>query len=177
MTISNGTNGAHNGTFNGTHGDHRGVPNGNHNGASNEARKNKTPLNQNIESTALFPDEDLSSAIAIIGLSGRFPGDGTTPRHLWDLLKEGKSALGEVPKSRYNVNGFYHPDGGKAGTFNTDKGYFLKQEVDRFDAGFFSITPEEARGMDPVQRILLELAYESLENGVYIPGSSWRAVN
>ncbi|KAH8738439.1 hypothetical protein BGZ61DRAFT_409366 [Ilyonectria robusta] len=111
-----------------------------------------------------FQDGDPSSAIAIIGVSGRFPGDGTTPRRLWDLLKEGKSALGEVPESRFNVNGFYHPDGGRAGTSNSKKGYFLKQAIDHFDAGFFSITPEEAKGMDPAQRILLELAYESLEN-------------
>ncbi|KAF5021541.1 hypothetical protein F66182_6423 [Fusarium sp. NRRL 66182] len=43
-------------------------------------------------------------------------------------------------------------------------GHFLKQGIDRFDAGFFSTTPEEARGMDPTQRMLLELAYEGLEN-------------
>lgn len=168
MTISNGTNGAHNGTSNSTNGGHNGVSNGTKNGASNGRHEHTAPPDQGLENTTPIEDNDISSAIAVIGVSGRFPGDGTTPRHLWDLLKEGKSALGEVPKSRFNVNGFYHPDGSKAGTFNTNKGYFLKQEVDRFDAGFFSITPEEARGMDPVQRILLELAYESLENGMHI---------
>ncbi|KAF9764141.1 Reducing polyketide synthase fub1, partial [Fusarium sp. DS 682] len=157
MTLSNGTNGA-NGTSNG-HGVHPGtngvhnVTNGSNNGTTNG-------------SSASLPqvDGDISSAIAIIGVSGRFPGDGTSPRHLWDLVKEGRNALSDVPESRYNIDGFYHPDGGRAGSLNTKQGYFLKSDVDKFDAGFFSITPEEARGMDPTQRILLELAYEGLEN-------------
>ncbi|CAG7949237.1 unnamed protein product [Penicillium olsonii] len=156
MTIRSGTNGSHNGSSTDT--------NGNHVGTSNATNDNPPTTTEIPCNETTYEGEDISSAIAVIGVSGRFPGDGTTPRHLWDLLKEGKSALAEVPKSRFNVDGFYHPDGGRAGTFNTNKGYFLKQDVDRFDAGFFSITPEEARGMDPVQRILLELAYEGLEN-------------
>lgn len=155
MTLSNGTNGAYNRSQNGTT-----------NGASNGTQEHLKLPDGDLDNMTPFQDGDPSSAIAIIGVSGRFPGDGTTPRRLWDLLKEGKSALGEVPESRFNVNGFYHPDGGRAGTSNSKKGYFLKQAIDHFDAGFFSITPEEAKGMDPAQRILLELAYESLENGM-----------
>lgn len=158
MVLSNGSNyinGSHNGA----------LTNGSYNGASNGTQEHLSLPNGD---SASCQDGDPSSAIAIIGVSGRFPGDGTTPRRLWDLLKEGKNALGPVPKCRFNVNGFYHPDGGRAGSSNSKGGYFLTQDVDRFDAGFFSITPEEARGMDPVQRILLELAYEGLENGKQI---------
>ncbi|RTE82276.1 hypothetical protein BHE90_003195 [Fusarium euwallaceae] len=102
--------------------------------------------------------------IAIIGLSGRFGGEAENPGKLWEMLKNNRSALGEVPETRYNPDGFYHPNGERAGTSNTKEGYFIKDDVRRFDAGFFSITPVEAEGMDPTQRILLEMAYESLEN-------------
>ncbi|KAJ5692438.1 hypothetical protein N7462_001861 [Penicillium macrosclerotiorum] len=58
---------------------------------------------------------------------------------------------------------------------NHDSGFFLKEDPSRFDAPFFSITAKEAAGMDPVQRLLLEVAYETFENaGVpmeSLPGS------
>lgn len=44
-------------------------------------------------------------------------------------------------------------------------GHFLKSDIACFDAPFFSITPSEARAMDPQQRILLEVTYEAIENG------------
>ena len=113
-------------------------------------------------------DHVLSSDIAIIGVSGRFPGDATSPRNLWDMVMEGRNAQEPIPKSRFNADGFYHKDSGRAGGFGGTKlGYFVSQEVDRFDSSFFSITPEEAKAMDPVQRLLLEVAYEGLENGKY----------
>ncbi|KAK7756281.1 hypothetical protein SLS62_001877, partial [Diatrype stigma] len=43
-------------------------------------------------------------------------------------------------------------------------GYFLKEDVSKWDAPFFATSPVEARAIDPQQRILLEVAYESLEN-------------
>lgn len=49
------------------------------------------------------------------------------------------------------------------------QGCFLKEDVSLFDAPFFSMTAEEASGMDPMQRIMLEVAYESLENGTVPP--------
>lgn len=42
----------------------------------------------------------------------------------------------------------------------------MKQDVASFDAPFFSVTPKEAAGMDPQKRLLLEVAYEALENGM-----------
>ena len=43
-------------------------------------------------------------------------------------------------------------------------GYFLKEDVGLFDAPFFSMTQGEANAMDPQHRMLLEIAYESLED-------------
>lgn len=44
-------------------------------------------------------------------------------------------------------------------------GFFLQQDISLFDAPFFSISAKEAMGMDPMQRQLLEVAYECFENG------------
>jgi acyl transferase domain-containing protein len=41
----------------------------------------------------------------------------------------------------------------------------LEEDVSLFDAPFFSITAKEASGMDPMQRLLLEVSYETFENG------------
>jgi acyl transferase domain-containing protein len=48
---------------------------------------------------------------------------------------------------------------------NIRGGHYLKQDIAAFDAPFFSITPNEAKAMDPQQRMALEVAYEALENG------------
>ncbi|KAL6885742.1 hypothetical protein GGI43DRAFT_432364 [Trichoderma evansii] len=115
-----------------------------------------------------FGDQDfssLSSDIAIIGVSGRFPGEASSPRNLWDMVVEGRNAREPVPPSRFNADGFWHKDPSRVGTIGGIKqGHFVKQDIRQFDAGFFSITPEEAKAMDPLQRILLETAYEGLEN-------------
>lgn len=44
-------------------------------------------------------------------------------------------------------------------------GHFLEEDVGRFDAPFFSITPSEAKVMDLQQRMMLEVTYEAVENG------------
>lgn len=51
---------------------------------------------------------------------------------------------------------------------STTSGFFL-DDVSYFDAPFFSITAREAAAMDPMQRLGLEVAYESFENGTFCP--------
>lgn len=51
----------------------------------------------------------------------------------------------------------------------TKKACFLERDIATFDAKFFGMTPEEAGGTDPQQRILLETTYRALENGTPIP--------
>lgn len=54
--------------------------------------------------------------IAIIGLSCKFAGDASTPEKLWEMLAEGRDAWSEIPTSRFNVKGTYHPNNEKLST-------------------------------------------------------------
>lgn len=101
--------------------------------------------------------------IAIVGSACRFPGDATTPAKLWELLKQPRDILTEIPPSRFNVESFYHPDNSHHGTSNVRHSYILSEDHRLFDAQFFGTKPIEANSIDPQQRILLEIVYEGLE--------------
>jgi acyl transferase domain-containing protein len=58
-----------------------------------------------------YHDDD----IAIIGLDLKFPGDAATPEEFYKLLLDGRSALSDISKDRYNIDAFYHPDPERAG--------------------------------------------------------------
>ncbi|KAI4230036.1 MAG: hypothetical protein L6R36_000415 [Xanthoria steineri] len=103
--------------------------------------------------------------IAIIGSGCRFPGESTSPSKLWDLLRSPRDLSKTIPsESRFNAEGFYHPNGEHHGASNVTKSYFLEENPRLFDSGFFSIAPREAEAIDPQQRILLETVYEAMEN-------------
>ena len=101
--------------------------------------------------------------IAIIGMSCRVAG-ANSPSDLWDLLASSRDVQSKI--TRFNSEGFYHPDGGpRKGLTNVNKAYMLDDNIiDKFDNAFFYITPLEAVAMDPQQRMLLEIAYEAIEN-------------
>jgi acyl transferase domain-containing protein len=82
---------------------------------------------------------------------------------LCTLRHAGRAAIGRVPADRWDVDAFIGADPAAAGTIATTRGGFL-EDVDRFDARFFGITPREAASMDPQQRLLLEVAWEALEH-------------
>ncbi|KAI1265004.1 putative polyketide synthase [Xylariaceae sp. FL1019] len=112
--------------------------------------------------------------IAIIGMAMRLPGKVRSGEDYWRLLSGKESALCEVPKDRFNSNGFF--DGtGRSRSIPTSKGYFLEDvDIREFDASVFPIPKKELERLDPSQRQLLQVAYECLENaGV----AAWRGRN
>ncbi|KAK3386191.1 polyketide synthase [Podospora didyma] len=103
--------------------------------------------------------------IAIVGMSCRLSGDVSNPEDLWTMISRGRDGWGPIPKDRFNADAYYHPNPQKAGCFNQKGGYFMRHhDLSKFDAPFFRITKQEAMGMDPQQRQLLECTYEALEN-------------
>jgi acyl transferase domain-containing protein/NADPH:quinone reductase-like Zn-dependent oxidoreductase/acyl carrier protein len=105
--------------------------------------------------------------VAIIGLSCRFPG-APNAEAFWRLLTQGVDAIREVPADRWDIDALYAPDATAPGMMSTRWGGFLEQ-VDRFDAHFFSISPREAIQMDPQQRLVMELCWEALEDAGVLP--------
>ncbi|NKY89338.1 type I polyketide synthase [Nocardia veterana] len=95
-----------------------------------------------------------SEPIAIIGVGCRFPGGVVSRGGLWEVVAEGRDVVGEFPVDRgWEVDDrSYAPRGG----FVYDAG--------DFDAGFFGVGPREALAMDPQQRVLLEVAWEGVED-------------
>jgi acyl transferase domain-containing protein/acyl-CoA synthetase (AMP-forming)/AMP-acid ligase II/acyl carrier protein len=89
--------------------------------------------------------------IAIVGVACRFPGAADLDG-FWDLLRNGRSAIG--PSLRL--------PGIEAG--------FLPA-IEGFDAAFFGLSASEAEAMDPQQRLLLEVAWEALEYAGIDPGA------
>jgi acyl transferase domain-containing protein/acyl-CoA synthetase (AMP-forming)/AMP-acid ligase II len=82
--------------------------------------------------------------IAIVGLACRFPGAPTATEY-WSLLRNGRNGLGTSPRLPGVIAGFL-PD------------------VAHFDARFFGVSAPEAQAMDPQQQLLLEVAWEALED-------------
>ncbi|MBV8968043.1 MAG: polyketide synthase, partial [Verrucomicrobia bacterium] len=101
--------------------------------------------------------------IAIIGIGCRFPGGVNDVGSFWKLLSEGREAVSDVPHDRWNIERFFDPETGLPGKSITKRGGFL-QEIDQFDAQFFGISPREAPYVDPQHRLLLETAWEAIED-------------
>lgn len=109
------------------------------------------------------------SPIAIVGMSCRFPGGIDTPARYWELLRRGGNAISSIGPDRWATDYYYHPDPKTPGRSHTWAAGVVN-DIDKFDADFFGISPREAAEMDPQQRILLELAWEALEDGAQVPG-------
>ncbi|MBA3544277.1 MAG: polyketide synthase, partial [Chthoniobacterales bacterium] len=101
--------------------------------------------------------------IAIIGIGCRFPGGANDTASFWKLLKEGREAVGEVPPDRWNVERFYDAEPDLAGKSIARRGGFV-DGIDQFDPQFFGISPREAPYVDPQHRLLLETAWEAMED-------------
>ncbi|MDY7094683.1 MAG: type I polyketide synthase, partial [Acidobacteriota bacterium] len=103
---------------------------------------------------------DLPTAIAIVGMAGRFPLAPTLD-HLWRILVEGKEAVTFFSREELLEQGIpqevldlpnYVPAAAPV------------EQVEHFDAAFFGFTPNEAMVMDPQQRLFLECAWEAAEH-------------
>lgn len=92
--------------------------------------------------------------IAVVGLSCRFAGCDTAQDY-WSLLCDGRSAIAAVPESRWGVP--------------CDAHAALLDDLRRFDARYFRLSPADARAMDPQALLVLEEALKTWYDAGYIP--------
>ena len=94
----------------------------------------------------------------------RFPGGVDRPERLWQLLAEGRDAIGPVPPGRWPDRAWDDVAGALAGIGpDTLRGGFLADLPD-WDARFFGVSLAEARRMDPQHRMIMEVAWRALED-------------
>lgn len=98
--------------------------------------------------------------IAIIGMSGRFPGAPDVDA-FWRNLKAGVDSISRFTPSELEIGADAAEDPG----YVAARG--IIDDVDMFDARFFGILPPEAELMDPQQRLFLELAWQAIEHAGY----------
>jgi iterative type I PKS product template protein len=108
--------------------------------------------------------------LAIIGMSGRFPG-AKDNEAFWDLLHEGLDVHKPAPALHWDVNTHVDPTGTKKNTSATPFGCWLDDPA-VFDARFFNISPREAPQLDPAQRLALMTAYEAIEQAGIVPDAT-----
>ncbi|MCX4800050.1 MULTISPECIES: type I polyketide synthase [unclassified Streptomyces] len=120
--------------------------------------------------------EDSSSAeaayrgdIAVVGVGCRYPGGVRDLDGLWQVISQGLDVTSDVPADRWAEQFL---DRGRAeGTMYCGRGGFI-YDIDVFDARFFGITPREAAEIDPQHRLLLQTAWEAMEDSG-IPRDRW----
>ena len=111
------------------------------------------------------PALDDPTAVAVIGASCRF-GPLSSPAAYWDLLVRGGTAVRHYSDEELVALGHDPADLGRPGFVRAG---CTMPDADRFDAGLFGFNPQQARWLDPQQRILLELAWAALEDGGLAP--------
>ncbi|KAJ0168676.1 Lovastatin diketide synthase LovF [Colletotrichum tanaceti] len=111
-------------------------------------------------------DMDASDPIVIVGMAVRLPGGVRNTQDFWRLMMDKRSGLIPIPQERWNSEGFYSP-AAKWGTVQNREAYMFSRadnDLAAFDASHFTCGEREIERMDPMQRQLLEIARECLDN-------------
>ncbi len=110
-----------------------------------------------------------ASGFAIVGYAARLPGAADADE-FWQVLRQGRDTVSEVPRDRWDVEEFFDPDPEAPGKIVTRRAGFI-DDVAGFDAPFFGVSAREVKMMDPQHRLLLETAWQALEHSGTAPMS------
>lgn len=107
----------------------------------------------------MTPAQTQDASIAIVGMSGRFPG-APGLQAFWNNLRDSVESVSFFPRDAFPQS----PRDRTARPRPHGAGRAVLEHPDRFDAAFFGIGAEEAEIMDPQHRVFLECAWEALED-------------
>lgn len=102
--------------------------------------------------------------IAVIGMAARI-ADMESVDELWQSLCNGECHIRSFPEGRREQIADYLHICGKTTPHFENRAYF--EDIDKFDAPLFRVTPKDAQRMDPAQRIFAQIAWQALEDGGY----------
>ncbi|MFC5743665.1 SDR family NAD(P)-dependent oxidoreductase, partial [Dyella tabacisoli] len=121
-----------------------------------------------VNAPAIAPPFD----VAIVGLSGRYPGAADV-NQFWENLAAGRNSISEVPPERWDNSQFFDAQKHQPGkTYSKWAG--LLDDVDCFDRLFFNITPREAQLIAPQERLFMQEVHASIEDAGYTSASLCR---
>jgi acyl transferase domain-containing protein/enoyl-CoA hydratase/carnithine racemase/SAM-dependent methyltransferase len=107
-----------------------------------------------------------TDAIAIVGLSGRYP-EAIDVEAYWRNLRDGRDCITEVPRERWDWREYFSEDRTQGEGYHYSRlGGFIAG-VDEFDPLFFNISPKEAKALDPQERLFLQHAWMAVEDAGY----------
>ena len=127
--------------------------------------KGTTPLTRAMETIKRLKAELAAQRgngpVAVVGIGLRLPGGITGIDAYWEALCEGRDLVRPMSDERKKPFAAQWADLPHRGGFLDD--------VMGFDAEFFGIRGHEARSLDPQHRLLLEVAWEALEDAALPP--------
>ena len=113
--------------------------------------------------------QGVGESFAIVGYALRVPGAADADE-FWEVLREGRDAVSEVPPDRWDVDEYYDPDPDAPGKIVSRRAGFI-DDVTGFDASFFGLSKRETMLIDPQHRLLLETAWRAVEHSGTAPSA------
>ncbi|MFE6486256.1 beta-ketoacyl synthase N-terminal-like domain-containing protein, partial [Streptomyces sp. NPDC057757] len=102
--------------------------------------------------------------VAVIGAAGRYPGAPDLDRY-WELLREGRSGITEVPANRWDHRRLWSPQAAPGRSVSKWGGFL--DGIEEFDPQFFGIGAADAAHVDPLIRLSLETVEQTLRDAGY----------
>ncbi len=104
--------------------------------------------------------------VAIVGMACRLPGAANLEQY-WQLISQGKSAVGEVPPDRLNREIYYHPEKGTRGKTYSTKAALLNDRT--FNRQRCPLPQSLIDSVDNTHLLMTEVAAEAFRHAGYDP--------
>ena len=110
--------------------------------------------------------------VAVVGIAAKI-GDCNTADEFWQDLRLGVDFIGAIPEERIpDIKDWCENNNMDTTSLKFREGCFL-HDIDKFDYGFFKLSPGEASVIDPGQRLFMQTAYNALEDAGYAGNKLW----